>query len=209
MTADGHETTYAFLLLLSQFGKDAGNDETNAAKVFEEICAVGSQNYFGGKAWAFGFPRTHGPGGFRDAVELLCDRMGEGGGASTDTPGISSQNDAKLDVVSWVDFPDLRPGKLIAFGQCATSKNWEAKLTELPVPEAWFALWLQERPFVPVQRLFFVPHRVESDKWKKANLFGGILFDRCRIAHTAQQLDDEIAGSRDAWTKHVVRGALA
>ena len=115
---------YTFLLLLSACGEGAVST-INAAKLFEDVCAHAAQVYFGShdepaSSFVFGFPRRVGPKDFPSAVEELCHRKICEGTPDKKFPGIASNKDAGLDIVTWKSFPDGRSSKLIAFGQCAT-----------------------------------------------------------------------------------------
>lgn len=195
---------YEFLALLSWLGKDAGPKPGIGAKIFEEVCAKALEGYLGEKAetFVFGFPRRIGPTGFGKAVDYICSEIGEGVSRSESNPQLRKQKDAKLDIVGWKHFKDKAPGKLIAFGQCATGEDWRTKYSELPLPHKWCQAWMKELPYVDPIRMFFVPHRVEKEMWKNASLFGGILFDRCRITEMIKEASTELASSCKEWSEH-------
>jgi hypothetical protein len=202
---------YAFLLLLGAFGAGAGPPGLDGASLFEEVCAAAGASYLGGRragarALVFGAPRRHSPAGFRAAVDHLCDALGEGGGCRP-RARLRHQRDSRLDLVVWRTFPDRRAGKLIAFGQCATGRGWPDKLEELQ-PRAFVALWLREPLAIEPLRLFFVPFRVDAERWEEASLRGGVLFDRCRIAALAGELDPDVRDRCAAWSRHVIRTRL-
>ena len=206
------KSIYTFLLLLSQFGKDAGPPGLDAADLFERVSAVAALEYFGGsasgaRAYPFGFPRRLTPRGFKDALDDLCREMGEGGGCR-EWPTRHDQKDGHLDLAVWRPFPDRRGGKLIGFGQCATGKDWFSggKLHELQ-PATFCASWMHVRPLVEPVRLFFIPFRAELAKWNLVGYAGGIVFDRCRISELARDIDAEVLKSCEAWCEHVL-GAL-
>lgn len=212
-TAEGVEaraiaqmSVYQFLLLLSRLGKNAGPPSSHAERLFEELSAVALRQYLGvssgADTWRFGFPRRVGPPGFGDAVQHLCGALGEGAGAR-DTPESAHQKDAHLDIVAWKGFPDRKPGQLIAFGQCATGENWESKVAELN-PSAWCRLWLNEMPLVDPVGAFFVPHRVERKHWRRTTAYGGILFDRCRIAWLTPSVDGRLGEELAEWVSQVL-----
>jgi len=202
---------YMFLLLLSAFGKDVGPDDFHAERVFEHVCSQAAASYFGAPdpnvgASVFGFPRSLSPTSFAEALDDLCNRLGEGGG-SRDRPKRKDQKDAKLDIVVWRGFPDRRPAKLIAFGQCATGRSWADKCSELD-PQAWCSHWMMDNPLVIPTKLFFVPHRIDAREWTHTGRFGGIVFDRCRIALHSARLDTNLKDACTCWSRHVIRDNL-
>jgi hypothetical protein len=207
LAKDTRISVYTFLLLLSQYGASAGPKPAQGAKLFEEVCAKAAEEYIGGakvtvKSRVFGFPRRVLPARFEEALQKLCDELQEGTGPR-DRPTSSDQKDAKLDIVVWRDFDDDRPGKLIAFGQCATGKNWNEKLTDLQ-PRQWCELWMQDLPAVPPIRMFFVPRRVSMREWLSSSIYGGILFDRCRIARHSSLIGPPLRNELAAWSKDVL-----
>lgn len=205
------------MALLSWFGEKVGPKGESGAKLFEEICARAIERYLGGddrkrktggqdsvRAHVFGFPRRLLPKGFAAAVDKLCAEIGEGSGHRKHSR-VPNQKDGKLDIVAWRDFEDGRRGKLIAFGQCATGAKWREKYLELPPPAKWCGLWMRELPWVDPIRSFFVPHRIEYEAyWEEACSYGGILFDRCRIAQLTTQLDGDVADRLAGWSKYVL-----
>lgn len=220
---------YTFLALLSRFGKDAGprgkgNDrDKNGEKIFEDVCAKAAEAYLGSSpvgptesapiprahSYVFGFPRVNYPGGFKPALDNLCQELGEGLGCHPERTKAPDQKDGKLDIVAWKEFADSRPGKLIAFGQCATGEDWDEKLTDLPPAlHDWWTKWIRDRPHVWPIRMFFVPHRIVFDDWFYACVDGGILFDRCRIAQLTVNIDPDIAQRCAQWSAYVINERL-
>jgi hypothetical protein len=128
--------------------------------------------------------------------------MGEGGG-SKNRPTRRNQKDGKLDLAVWRSFPDGRQGKLLGFAQCATGRNWPSKLTEMQ-PRNFCVKWMHEYPAVDPVRLFFLPFRIERQRWYDDSVEGGLLFDRCRIAAHAARLPDNLRRRCHAWTRHVL-----
>ncbi|MFO0738190.1 MAG: hypothetical protein U0270_20020 [Labilithrix sp.] len=212
---------YIFQLLLTKFGLVSASGLPSPEKTFEEIAAVAAQRYFGPDGevagFAFGFPRRYDAKNFAQALDHLCGKLGEGGGAkipTADAAGIAKakkiaeQKDGKVDIVAWRPFPDRRVGKLIGFGQCACgATDWRNKLSELQ-PGNFEKLWLREGfSFIPL-RMFFVPRRVEEHDWKDIAIQAGILFDRCRITHHCGSLKDDLASECAAWTKTIIASRL-
>ena len=198
-------SVYAFLLGLSLFGENAVAD-TDAAKIFEEVCAHAARSYFGcadnsDECHIFGFPRRLGPKDFRDAVEELCLQKICEGKPDRKFPTAYTMKDAGLDIVTWRSFPDRRSSKLIAFGQCATGKHWWGKRHELQ-PDAWCRTWLTKSPHVIPMKMFFVPHAISSDEWAELGYQAGIIFDRFRITHHAEKnLPAGLRATLQKWSK--------
>jgi hypothetical protein len=172
---------YIFCLCLSYFGSKLERGQTIfPRRMFEDLSALAARTYVGGKSYRFAAPRKDVPE-FRKALDLLCERMGEGG--SCKHAETRSAQDDNLDIVAWKHFPDGLPGKILLFGQCATGENWDdSKLMSLQA-DKFCQFWLSDFPPSPLIRAYFVPHRVDRRDWNKVILFGGIMFDRCRIAY--------------------------
>jgi len=173
---------YVFCLCLSYFRLS----ETNKApKLFEKASCLAAKGYLQGDAIEFGWPRGELPPLFPDAVTEICRHIGEGEGFRTQ-PSLDRRDDT-LDLVAWKEFADQWPGKVLMFGQCASGRQWENKLGELDPPR-FCSQWMQIPPISPGPiKAFFIPHRVEWDKWEYVSRSAGILFDRCRIAFWAHQ----------------------
>ena len=200
-------STYVFLLLLSRFGVNAAKGaRVRPERDFEDISLAAAEGYFGHNehdgSYLFAFPRRTAASGFPAAVDELSEQLGEGGGANRVKPA-AQQKDARLDVVVWHGFPDRRPGQLIAFGQCAAGANWTTKLSDLPDTSRWCQAWMFQPPSVPPVRMFFVPHRPTRDEWWTSATIGGVLFDRCRIAHHVPQLPSEVRSRCIRWLEAV------
>lgn len=202
---DSFSSVYTFLLLLSLFGKDAVPG-INGAKLFEDVCAYATAKYLGcgeslAKTYVFGFPRRLEPKGFVGALDELCRNKILEGKADTKFPGVKMMKDAGLDIVSWLPFPDERSGKLIAFGQCATGKQWWDKRTELN-PYDWIRAWLTKTPQVVPVKMFFVPHAITLNEWAQLGYAAGIIFDRFRVVHFAEQsIPTSFRAELQKWSK--------
>jgi hypothetical protein len=201
-------SVYAFLLLLSKYGPGAGINKNDGAKLFEEISSHALKSFLGGdeaitSSMVFGFPRRITCDGFADALDRVCGHLEEGEGHK-DRPTTENQKDAKLDLLAWKSFNDKRKGRLIVFGQCAAGTDWKDKRTELPPTEAWCGFWMKDRPAVLPLRAFFVPFRVSEKDWFHTCVFGGLLFDRCRITSHTTTLPTTLLSEITAWSQHVL-----
>ena len=203
------ETVYAFLLAITSFGWSNEDAPESAASLFELVSAAALVSYLGGPATAqsydFGFPRRDGPSAFHDAVEELCQSMGEGLGCSVARPQTAQVKDAKLDLVGWVPFGDGRVNQLSVFGQCATGANWRSKINELQ-PVAFCKQWLKEQPAVNPSIAFFVPRHIEEQHWREAAINERlVLFDRLRIVRRLDEVDHDLASRWSQWTESALR----
>jgi hypothetical protein len=193
---DAEKSFYVFLLLISIHDPTSGHYGT--AALFEHLCCHAAHRYLGGNenhanAFRIGAPRKAPIAKFHQAVDELCAQVAEGGGCLSPEKG-QHTGDNGLDIVAWRNFPDLRAGKLIAFGQCACgATDWESKLQECD-GSAFMKKWFRSPLVVDPIRLFFLPRRVRRDDWEHSGIDGGILFDRCRIVACLTQVDAELAG---------------
>ena len=206
------DRVYIFLLLLSQFGIRAGPKKTYGERIFEDLCRHAAEGYFGGKAHGasaenFGFPRRILPKHFPKALDALAARVGDFS-PNDAAPGNKDQKDAKLDIVAWKSFPDRRPGKLLAFGQCAAGRaDLASKIHEMQVA-SFCKSWLRDHPSVDPVRLFFVPWRVNSAEFRKTCIDGGIVFDRCRVSYFCADIDTNLRDQCRKWSEHVLKARL-
>lgn len=198
---------YIFQLLLCAFGLNAGPERSYPDRRFEQLSAAALHKYIGGHGnaaefYKFGHPREDGTG-FRTALTNLCLRM-NAGVVNAQASRINNQQDGGLDVVAWIPFRDRRAGQLVAFGQCTTAREWREKLFDTS-PRTFRELWMREgwEPF-PV-RVFLLPRCIPNDHWREANVKGGIVFDRCRIASLVDQFPRTLLDPCLTWTEHVVQ----
>ena len=147
--ADAQASPYVFLTALTCFGPTLGTAPESGASLFERVSAAALVEYLGGTATArsyhFGFPRRVGPKAFHDAIADLCRQLGEGRGCKVSRPKTAHVKDAKLDLVAWLPFQDMRRNQLSVFGQCAAGTGWQAKLNELQ-PYDFCHTWMEEPP---------------------------------------------------------------
>lgn len=202
-------SSYVFLLLLSWCGPNQdGTPRRHPERLFEALCAKAVALYLGGpdnaKGYRFGWPRADENRSFVDALGNIIGELSEGGQVRRRDQSRVPKDD-QLDVIAWIPFPDKRPGQLIAFGQCATGANWEAKLSELPDTAAWCTYWMTDPPLVPPIRTFFVPHCIERDHWDWVTTRTGIIFERCRISSQLIALDGDEFESARLWTRDRLR----
>ena len=151
-------------------------------------------------AFVFGFPRRLSPKDFPGALKKLCSHLREGK-PDRKMPNASSMKDAGLDLVIRKPFPDRRASQLIAFGQCATGRNWWEKRHELQ-PGDWCREWMLKTPQVMPSKMFFVPHAVASRDWAHLGYQAGIIFDRFRITYCCEgEIRDGLREKLRLWSE--------
>lgn len=205
--ADAKSTVYAFLTAVTSLNWKNEDAPESAASLFELVSARALVGYLGGtevaRAFDFGFPRANGPSTFRDAVNELCQQMGEGVGCNVSRPRVSQVKDSKLDLVAWVPFGDDRQNQLSVFGQCSTGTNWIGKINELQ-PIDFCKRWFKEQPAVNPLLAFFVPRHIGDEFWPEASVGDHrLVFDRLRIARLADEIGDDIAKRCSSWTASI------
>lgn len=201
---------YVALLMLSMVPPSTGHKGT--AALFEHLCTHAAHTFLGGVAnnagaLRFGAPRRKPHTKFCDAIDHLCVQLAEGGGCKVATA--THTGDDGLDIVAWKHFADKKPGKLVAFGQCAGgTTDWDGKLNELD-GRKFATKWFRAPLVVDPLRFFFVPRRVANDDWFNASVDGGILFDRCRIAACLKGLDASLLKECEAAVDKIGKKVLA
>jgi hypothetical protein len=199
--------TYIFCLCLSYFswkGLQRGAP-VRPDRVFEHLCAEVARAFLVGEARRFGAPRVAEvfASSFPKAVdELAAVHLQEGGGFKAQDE-VSASGDAGLDIVAWRKHPDEMPGKLIFFGACASGGDWAQKLHEQHTPATFAENFMANSMVSRIVGGFFIPHRVPTSKWDRlSRKAGGMLFDRCRIAHWSPRLPRHCpSGSGLQWAK--------
>jgi hypothetical protein len=185
---EGAYYPYLFCLCLSYFGwEQPAGAGVFPARMFERLSSLVAQRFVQGEAIRFAAPRDGDvPAEFREAIDYICQRVGEGMGLRP--TGEPVGQDDKLDIVAWRDFPDSLPGKLLLFGQCAAGANWEEKISDLQ-PRDFCDAWMVQAPSSNLLKALFIPHRIESDRWRLRTIKAKLIFDRCRIASLAHRPD--------------------
>lgn len=175
---------YLFCLCMSYFdhGKNAKANGLDPRLLFEHVACLALEGYSGGSAKVFGTGRIKGVSSFKQAVKEICDFTGEG--RDCRQQNTLNKKDDHVDLVAVKHFHDKKVGKIIFFGQCATGKDWESKLSELN-PVAFWSQWIEPNKVSDILRSFFVPHEIPADRWDYCAQYGGILFDRRRLSHWA------------------------
>ena len=206
-----------YLYMLFATRMNMGNDKIQAGidgtQLFEQISCEVAKSYWGERAdgLVFGTARRKGcdeVGAFPDAVNGLCNRLGECVGFHSHSGSQPTAQDGNLDVVVWKHFTDGRQGKLIGFGQCKTGIGWKVGLFDL-VPSGFCRKWVRTMPIIEPIRLYFITARVRHSEWYDTSVDAGIRFDRCRILDYAPKMaplkDDWLAWTKAAMASKRIR----
>jgi hypothetical protein len=165
---------------------------------FQAIAAEAAAGVLGGDVVSFGWPRPAGTG-FLPALHDMARRLRIG--TPRETAPLWSNNrekDAGIDVIAWRDFSDVRPGKLVLFGQVASGNNWTEKSVKSDTPR--FLSWFSEHPtkhYIPAIFIPFPQHHAcagrynagfeavaQAEAWLREQEFG-LVVDRLRIVGVA------------------------
>ena len=192
---------YHYLLLCTRLNMSNNNFHANedGSLLFEEVAAEISRNYVGPRAESMVFGTATGGTGFRDKVNDLCSRLGEGDGYVNRTTARSTEKDGKLDVVVWKHFSDHLAGKFIAFGQCKTGTNYRDTLTQLQ-PDSFCRKWMSSPLALTPIRMFFVAEALPRSNWYNSASDAGLLFDRCRIVDFSSDVSEQVLKKISNWT---------
>ena len=200
---NSRQTIYRYLLLATRLNMKsnrchAGIDGT---ALLESLSAEVAREYFGGRAESLVFGTAAGGYNFRQRVDYLCSRIGEGGGFRYSRTNPTRARDGKLDIVAWTPFTDNLPGKLIGFGQCKTGTSYEDDLPKLR-PETFRDKWLNSSLVVLPIRMFFISEALSSDIERRSDISSeaGLTFDRCRIVDFCTNVNPELLSEVRRWT---------
>lgn len=193
---------YLYLLMatrlkMTQEKIQSGIDGT---KLLEELSAHVLRNYLGAEKSISTVFGTATRGGIREKVNQLCRDVGEGGQFRNIDSGSVDANDDGIDVVGWIPFPDRLPSKVSVFGQCKTGTSWSDHTTRLQ-PGPFIERWMSGTFVVKPIKAFFVAESADRSRWLGTCLYGGILFDRCRIVALADKLDESLTTQIQCWTQ--------
>ena len=196
---------YKFLLFTTylNMGINRIHASEDGAKLFEELSGIIAKKYLGENSVG-GVFGTGAPGGFRDKLEDVIAKMGEGTGVKT--PRGAHPQDEDIDIIVWKPLRDRRKSKLICFGQCKTGLSWESNYVRLPA-KTIIDLWFIEAPIVDPILLFFCSKYFSIQRWDYTAKKLGIVFDRFRILSLFDEpdtLNDPKLFKRiDAWVRAV------
>ena len=199
---DSKSVIYKYLLLATRLNMNTDRyySDYDGTLLLEELAAEVARNYLGTRAKSLVFGTASNISSFEGRVNFLCQQIGEGGGFENRGLKPPTEKDGKLDVVTWKDFADHRPGKIILFGQCKTGTHYRDELAKLQ-PGAFCKKYMRSTPVVKPVRVFFVSESLPETNWHNMSVDAGILFDRCRIIDFCDGVTPETLGKIEAWTE--------
>ena len=192
---------YKYLLLATRLDmkSNSRHADLDGTLLFEEVAAEATRSYFGARSESLVFGTSASDSNFTTKVDTLCQRIQEGTRFENKNQAPPNERDGRLDVVSWIPFPDGMPGKLIAFGQCKTGTDYKSELAQLQ-PDSFCRKWLYSSPALTPLRMFFVAEALPQDHWYSIASDAGLLFDRCRIVDCCIDLNAELLKRVTKWT---------
>ena len=197
---------YLYLLLCTRFNmqKNKVQNGIDGTLLFEELCVIVASNYLRvdlDHSYIFG---TANSGNFEDKVRTLIKKIGEGQTFKNPNNNSPTAKDGGVDIVTWKDFADNRPSKLIAFGQCKTGTSWRDEIHKLK-PRDFCDNWLYESPVHSPIPLVFITDTLNADFNDITSIRGFLVFNRFRIVEYLQSnVSEEIKLKVRNW----LQGAL-
>ncbi len=181
---------YEFCLALSLQTDISTTPFNSLPQLFERVVAALVRWHYPNSSSVLhtGFPRKP-SSKFKAGLAPLAKNRGEwvwGPEAHHDQdPELTVIKDETLDFVVTASALDPRAGRLYLLGQCACGDNWSDKLHEpnLAKIEKWFnPAWIS-----PPLRVFTTPYLLgDITMLETCREFGGLVFDRIRLAHIAE-----------------------
>ncbi|MFI5159179.1 MAG: hypothetical protein ACHQF4_09960 [Sphingobacteriales bacterium] len=171
---------YSFLLLATRLNMtdhkvQGGIDGT---MVFEKLCEVIAQQYFGirSKALLLG---TSAGASFDEKIKKLIEFINQGEGQRKRVDARGKTKDGGIDIVVVNAFSDQRIGKLVGFGQCKTGTTWEKEISLLQPLTFVNDHFLDSNNLDPIAMFFVAEER--SVEFTTSAGHTDVFFTRCRI----------------------------
>lgn len=195
---------YSYLLMATraQMSKDRIKSGIDGALLFESLCSLVAQNYFGPRAEVdiIGTSKED-VKSFREKLTEITVAIGEGGEIH-ENPGHRPKDD-NVDVIVWKAFKDRQPSKMIAFGQCKTGTSWVDRLSELNT-DAFCKTWFTRQPVLTPVRMFFTAQYFPKDLFRVRANEAGLVFDRFRILdYLPDEIDNSLLIKINTWTEAI------
>lgn len=176
-----HHLIYRYLLLATRHNmkKNRVHDKIDGALLFENLCGIVAENYFGQpvNVRVFGTSNRE-EGSFRVRLQSILDEIREGGKIHTHS-GYKPKDD-KIDIILWKRFSDMKSSQLIAYAQCKTGTSWQDDLALLNTASFNYRWCSSQMVLLPV-KIFFCAQYFPQEIWQPKSYEAGLIFDRFRI----------------------------
>ena len=199
---------YTFLLLATRSNMDVSSrlvSGVDATLIFEQLCSLVAQNFFGNNSRSFVF----GTGGkihsFKQKIDDLLLRLSEKGYHYRKADDHNNfDKDGKVDVIVHIPFPfDNRKGNFIALGQCKTGTNWRLSLGTTSGQVFSDSYIAPSFVFTPIV-FYMVCESVCGDFENLGRRAHGLLFDRSRIMNFLPDvIPNELLSNIRLWNQAV------
>jgi hypothetical protein len=176
------DVDYVYLFLLFATRLNMKDDKVQAkidgTLLFEEICEVIAQQYFGARSKALLLGTAAGAS-FDQKITKLINTIKQGEGQRKRADGRGKTKDGGIDIVVVNAFSDERIGKLIGFGQCKTGVHWEGEISLLQPKTFVNDHLLDSNNLDPVAMFFVAEERLVEFTANAGHT--DVFFTRCRI----------------------------
>lgn len=199
---------YTFLLLATRENMSSKKIAANidGTALFEELCAIVLQNFFGGKSKSLIFGTGSGIAeNFRNKVERLLNNICEDGYTfRTPENNLNREQDGKVDIVTFIPFCDRNKGQFLAFGQCKTGTTWRNTITQLR-PDSFSKKYISPAFFFTPIAVFMVCESFDENWETIFRDSEGLLFDRERIMeYIPDDIDNNLLMKINQWNNAVI-----
>ncbi|RDV06933.1 hypothetical protein DXH95_05940 [Sphingorhabdus pulchriflava] len=176
---------YEFCLAASLAEQITSGANVGFPRLFERLCALLVQEFFGPYAKSFhvGSPRQpdgHSQFGaaMRDAHLMTGEFIWS---PDPDLPtDVTHTGDEGVDFIVWAKPPDQRIGSAFVLGQCACGDDWTEKFNDADLKR--YRKWFNPLSYIEPLFAFATPYHVADGFLGEASRRAGLVFDRARLS---------------------------
>ena len=199
---------YIFLLLCANLRYCKGSMSA-LTQAFEQLSARAMKGYFSGNAEVHVFGTSAESGGrysgsLFQKIQKLAEDLGETVLISEAALPRSDAGDGGLDIVGWVPLGDINSHRIVIFGQCACTSEWNVKQYSSTEKR-----WRQMMTIgAGANSVVFIPHclRLTDGEWHRIGDIASVMVDRQRFMFS---LNDKAALLEREAAHAIVQTALA
>lgn len=173
---------YIFLLLCANL-RYCMPSKPALTTTFEQLSSEAMKSFFSDMADVHVFGTSESSnrysGGLHKKIEKLAQDLNEYVVIKNSSFAPTNNGDGGLDIVAWVSMGDQNSHRMMAFGQCACTEEWEVKQYSSSA-ERWRQL-LTLRP--GILNVSFIPHclRRADGEWHRVGDIATVMVDRQRF----------------------------